>query len=121
MRLRIKASDVVHVLLLAVSVAATSYIAYRIVGFLGVGVLGLIIGVGAQTVGIEQGGPIGHDQAAGVYAQHMAAVDRMSAAERAERRAAIKTVAFPLLVAKVVSGALIVIGFGLFFVFQLSE
>jgi hypothetical protein len=48
----------------------------------------------------------------------MAAVERMSAAERAERRAEIENAALPLLVAKIVSAGLIVIGFGLFFVFQ---
>ena len=115
MRLRVKASDVAFVLLLTGVVAGTSYFAYQLVGFIGVGILGLIIGVIAQTVGLEQGGAIGHDQAPSVYAMHMAAVDRMSAAERAERRAAIKADAFPLLLTKVVSGALIVIGFAMFF------
>ena len=120
MHRRSRTSDVVHAILLAVSLGATSYVAYQITGFLGVGVLGLIIGVIALTVELERGGPIGHDQAAGVYSQHMAAVERMSPAEKAERRAAIESAAFPLLVAKIVSAGLIVVGFGLFFVFQLG-
>ena len=121
MGLRVKASDAAFVLLLTGVVAGTSYFAHQLVGFTGVGLLGLIIGVVAQTVGLEQGGPIGHDQAPGVYAMHITALDRMSAAERAEGRAAIKADPFPLLVTKVVSGALIVIGFGMFFVFQMHE
>lgn len=121
MRLRIRTSDVVYVLLLVVSLGATSFLAYRIVGFLGVGVLGLIIGLIAVTVEMEQGGPIGHSRAPNVYAQYMAAVERMSAAEKAERRAEIKRDAFPLLVAKIVSSVLITIGFWLFFAFQLNE
>jgi hypothetical protein len=50
----------------------------------------------------------------------MAAVEHMSAAERAERRAEIESAAVPLLVAKIVSAGLIVVGFGLFFVFDLG-
>jgi len=118
MQLRLRTSRVVHVLLLAASLAATSCLAYQIVGFLGIGVLGLIIGVIALTVEMERGGPIGFYNATDIYAQHMAAVERMSAAEKAERRAEIESAAFPLLVAKTVSAGLIVVGFGLFFVFQ---
>lgn len=120
MHLRFITLDVVHVFLLVVSLGATSYLAYQIVGFLGVGVLGLIIGVIALTVEMEQGGPVGHSRASNLYAQHMAAVERMSAAEKAKRRAEIKSAAFPLLVAKIVSAGLIIVGLGLFFVFQLG-
>jgi hypothetical protein len=59
MRLRIRISDLVHVLLLAVSLAATSDVAYRIVGFLGIGLLGLIIGLIAFNVDVQQGGRLG--------------------------------------------------------------
>jgi hypothetical protein len=95
------------------SLGATSYIAYRIVGFLGQ----CIIGVIALTVEMERGGPVGHGQASSLYAQHMTAVERMSSTERAERRAEIESAAVPLLVAKTVSAGLIVVGLGLFFVF----
>jgi hypothetical protein len=120
MRLRFRTSHVVYLVLLAISLGATSYIAYQIVGFLGIGVLGLIIGVISLTVEIERGGPVGHGQASGLYAQHMIAVERMSAAERSERHADIESAAVPLLVAKIVSAGLIVVGFGLLFVFQLG-
>jgi len=50
----------------------------------------------------------------------MAAVERMSAAEKAERRAEIESAAVPLLVAKIVSAGLILVGFGLFFIFELG-
>jgi uncharacterized protein involved in response to NO len=74
----------------------------------------------ALTIEMERGGPVGHGQVSSLYAQHMAAVERMSAAERAERRAEIESAAVPLLVAKIVSAGLLVIGFGLFFVFDLG-
>jgi hypothetical protein len=44
----------------------------------------------------------------------------MSTAERAERRAEIESAALSLLVAEIVSAGLIVMGFGLFFVFELG-
>jgi hypothetical protein len=120
MHLRLRTSELVHILLLVVSLGAVSYVAYRIVGFLGIGVFGLVIGVLALTIEMERGGPVGHSQASSLYAQHMAAVEHMSAAERAERRAEIESAAVPLLVAKIVSAGLIVVGFGLFFVFDLG-
>jgi hypothetical protein len=117
---RFSTSHVVHLLLLVVCLGATSYLAYQIGGFLGIGVLGLIIGVIALAVELERGGPVGHDQASSLYSQHMAAVERMSAAERAERRTEIESAVLPLLVAKIVSAGLIVVGFALFYVFQLG-
>lgn len=116
MHLRFRTSHLVYLVLLVVSLGATSYVAYQIVGFLGVGVLGLI----ALTVELQRGGPDGLYNATNLYAQHMAAVERMSAAERAERRAEIESAAIPLLVAKTVSAGLIIVGFGLFFVFRLG-
>jgi hypothetical protein len=120
MHLRFRTSHVVYLVLLVVSLGATSYVAYQIVGFLGVGVLGLIIGVIALTVELERGGPVGHGQASSLYAQHITTVERMSAAERAERRAEIESAALPLLIAKIASAGLTVVGFGLFLVFQLG-
>jgi hypothetical protein len=120
MRQRFRTSHLVHLILLVVSVGATSYVAYQIVGFLGIGVLGLIIGVISLTVELQAGGPDGFYYAANLYAQHMAAVENMSVAEKAEKRAEIESAALPLLVAKLVSAVLIIAGFGLFFVFQLN-
>lgn len=118
---RLRTEHVVYLSLLVLSLGAASYVAYRIVGFLGLGVLGLIIGVIALTVELERGGPIGdYYNATNLYAQHMAAVDRMSVAEKAERQAEIESTALPLQVAKLVSAALIVVGFGLFFAFDLG-
>jgi hypothetical protein len=119
--LRFGTSHVAYLILLVASLGTTSYVAHQIVGFLGVGVLGLIIGVIALTVELERGGPVGdYYNATSLYSQHMAAVERMSAAERAERRAEIESASVPLLIAKIASAGLIVVGFGLFFVFQLG-
>jgi hypothetical protein len=122
MHLRLRTEHVAYLSLLMLSLGATSYVAYRIVGFLGLGVLGLIIGVITLTVELERGGPIGdYYNATNLYAQHMAAVERMSATEKAERRAEIENAALPLRVAKLVSAGLIVVGFGLFFISDLGR
>ena len=63
MHLRLRTPAVVHLLLLVVSLGGVSYVAYRIVGFLGIGIFGLIIGVLALTIEMERGGPVGHGQA----------------------------------------------------------
>ena len=120
MHLHFRTPHLIYFALLMISVGAKSYVAYWMVGFLGVGVFGLIIGVIAVTVEMEQGGPVGHGQASSVYAQHMAAVERMSPSERAGRHAEIESAALPLLVAKIVGCDLIAFGFGLFFVFELG-
>lgn len=120
MHLHFRTPHLIYFALLMISVGAISYAAYRMVGFLGVGVLGLIIGVIALTVEMERGGPVGHGQASSPYAQHIAAVERMSPSESAERRAEIESATFPLLVAKIVSGGLIAFGFGLLFIFELG-
>jgi hypothetical protein len=52
---RFSTLHVVYLLLLVVSLGATSYLAYQIGGFLGIGVLGLIIGVIALAVELERG------------------------------------------------------------------
>jgi hypothetical protein len=52
MHLRFQASHLVYLLLLVVSLGGVSYVAYQIVGSLGVGVFGLTIGVIALTVEI---------------------------------------------------------------------
>ncbi|HZH11597.1 MAG TPA: hypothetical protein VEZ24_14645 [Microvirga sp.] len=118
MRLRFGMHHLVYLALLAVSLGATSYVAWRIAGFLGIGVFGLIVGLIALTVELEGGRPIVHGQAASLYIQFMAAEEKMSSAEKAARRAEIESAALPLLVAKIVSAGLILIGFGAFFAFE---
>jgi hypothetical protein len=54
MHLGFRTSHIVSLFLLMGSLGGTSYVAYQIVGFLGVGVLGLITGGIALTVELEQ-------------------------------------------------------------------
>jgi hypothetical protein len=94
--------------------------AFLLAGFLGLGVLGLIVGVMAQRIELEKDGAVGHSMATSLYAQQFKAQESMTRAERAERRAENEALLKWLFVAKVVSAGLIILGFGFFVLFQLG-
>jgi hypothetical protein len=93
---------------------------FLLAGFIGLGVLGLIIGVMAQRIELEKDGAVGHVMTTSLYAEQFKARENMSRAEKAERRAEAQALLKWLFVAKVVSAGLIILGFGLFFQFQLG-
>lgn len=93
---------------------------FLLVGFIGLGVLGLIIGVMAQRIELEKDGAVSHYMTESLYAQQIKAQDSMSRAEKAERRAETQAHLKWLFVAKVVSAGLIILGFGFFVLFQLG-
>ena len=99
--------------LLAVGVLA--YFAYRIVGFLGVGVLGVLIGFIAVRVDLEKEGAVGSVWAASLHAQQVSHRQTAPHAERAARRAEMQALRRPLLIAKIIAAVLAAVGFGGFF------
>lgn len=92
-------------------------IGYVIVGWLGVGIVGLLVAFLAIRMEIEGDGPIGSVQDAGSYAAHR---ERWRAAEasdegiRAERRATLRA----LTLARLIGGVYILVGLGGFFLVQ---
>ncbi len=100
--------------------AAVALGAFLLAGFLGLGVLGLVVGLMAQRIELEKDGAVSNYMATSLYAQQMEARERMSRAERAERRAEAEALLKWLFVAKVVSAGLIILGFGFFVLFQLG-
>jgi hypothetical protein len=94
--------------------------AFLLAGFLGLGVLGLIVGVMAQRIELEKDGAVSNYMATSLYADQFKARESMNPAERAERRAETRTLLKWLFVAKVVSAGLIILGFGFFVLFQLG-
>jgi hypothetical protein len=93
--------------------------AFLLAGFIGLGVLGLIIGVMAQRIELEKDGATSNVMTTSLYAQQFKAQESMTRAEKAARQAENDTLLKWLFVAKVVSAGLIILGFGLFFQFQL--
>lgn len=94
--------------------------AFLLAGFLGLGVLGLIIGLMAQRIELEKDGAVSNYMTTSLYAQQFKAQEHMSRAERAERQAGVRVLLKWLSVAKIVSAGLVILGFGLFFLFQLA-
>jgi hypothetical protein len=89
--------------------------AFRIVGFLGVGVLGLLIGFIAAQIDLEKEGAVGGAFGSGLYARHMMAQQTMSRSERAAHKAEVQSLQRPLLIVKIIAAVLIVVGFAGFF------
>jgi hypothetical protein len=94
------------------AVAALAFFAFQIVGWLGIGLLGVLIGFIAVRVDLEREGMIGPGV---VHAQQMMARQHASASERAAHRSEMQSLARPLLIAKIISAVLVVLGFGGFF------
>jgi hypothetical protein len=94
--------------------------AFLLAGFIGLGVLGLIIGVMAQRIELEKDGAVSNEMTTSLYADQIKAQERMTRAERAEHRAETQALLKVLSVAKIVSAGLVILGFGFFFLFQLG-
>ena len=107
--MRLSRTEIVLLPVLMLGTVALAYEGYRLVGFLGIGTLGLLIGFIAVQVDLEKGGAVGGSQTQ-LYAQHMASRAMMSRSERAAYRAAVESTRRPLLIAKVIAAVLIVLG-----------
>ena|SRR5215471_16113939 len=93
-------------------VTALAFFAHRIVGFLGIGLLGVLIGFLAVQVDLDKEGMIGPGV---LHAQQMMARENASPSERAAHRSEMQSHACPLLIAKIISATLVIIGIGGFF------
>ena len=100
--------------------AGIALVAFLLAGFIGLGVLGLIIGVMAQRIELEKDGAVSNEMTTSLYADQIKAQERMTRAERAEHRAETRALLKVLSVAKIVSAGLVILGFGFFFLFQLG-
>ena len=85
---------------------------YRLVGFLGVGVLGLLIAFIAVRMDLEKDGAIGSAFSSHLYAQQMTAHQGMSRSERAAHHAERGSLVRALTFAKIIGAILITVGFG---------
>ena len=93
---------------------------FVLAGYIGLGVLGLLIGVMAQRIELEKDGAVSNPMTTSLYAQQFKARERMSRAERAEHEAETRALLKVLSIAKIVSAGLVILGFGFFFLFQLG-
>ncbi|MGO4573486.1 hypothetical protein [Microvirga sp. 2TAF3] len=118
--MRMTRTDWVLLPLLVAVLAAFAYGLYALVGFFGMGLLGLIIGVMAQRIELEKDGAVSNFMTTSLYAEQFKARQAMTRAERAEHHHETRMMMKALFVAKVVSAGLVILGFGFFALFQLG-
>src|SRR5829696_7557153 len=94
-----------------------SYLAFRTVGWIGVGVLGLLTAFIAVRVEIEQDGPVGSQQNTELFTSSLRGRERMTRSERGRAETGSRLRAGNL--GKIIGAVLILVGFGGFFLFQL--
>jgi hypothetical protein len=95
---------------------ALAFLAYRIVGSLGIGILGVLIGFIAVRVDLEKEGAVGSEWAASLHAQQVGRRHNAPHSERAAHRAEMQALGRPLLLAKIIGAVLVAIGsVGLFY------
>lgn len=105
--------DYVAFPLLAALAITVFYGALRLVGFFGLGIVGLVIGFIAVRMDLERDAA-SHEPR--VLEEQFKARDRMSRAERADLHASQQARLKPLFVAQVLAAGLIILGFGFHFV-----
>lgn len=93
----------------AVCVAVAIYFAFKIVGFLGVGILGLLMMFVAFQADLTKGGT------SSTYSIIPRPSHHMGHAEKAARRAEAQSLSHPILIGKLLGLCIAVIGFGALF------
>src|SRR6266480_6668046 len=93
--LRLSKTEIYMLPPVLLGVAALAFFAYRIVGFLGIGLLGLLIGFIAVQVDLDKEGVIGPSV---LHAQQMMARQHANPSERAAHRSEMQSLSRPLLI-----------------------
>jgi hypothetical protein len=96
--------------LTVIAAGAMIYGAFRIAGFLGIVVLGILTIFVATQIDLDKEGAIGGVQNANMYAKQAEARQQWSRAEKAAHRAEMATLELPILIGKLLGAALIGIG-----------
>jgi len=105
----------VLLVLCAVGLLGLAYLAWRAVGWFGVGLLGLLVVFLAVRIELEGNRPIGPEMTADLHAGQYRAEAGFDQAEHANRRAERGGVTSAARLASLFGGGLTVVGFGLFF------
>lgn len=103
----------------AAAAVACAYVGYRVIGWLGVGIFGLIVALVAVQVDMDGAAPIGTQQNTGSFAGTIAAQDAANRAEKAGRHAEAVSRGRVLLFAKGLGAIIAVVGGIGFVLFQL--
>ena len=109
--MRLSRTDIYVLALVLAATAALTFAIHRLVGFLGVGVLGLLTAFIAVRMDLEKDSAIGSAFSGNLYVQQMTAHQSMNHAERAGRYAEKVSLSRALVIAKIIGAVLITVGF----------
>jgi hypothetical protein len=98
-------------LLVVAIVGTASFVAFRMAGPLGMGLLGLLVAFVAQRIDLEKDGAVGGTMTANLYAMQIIAQQQMTRAERAAHKHETKSMMRATTLAMVIGLALVVVGF----------
>jgi hypothetical protein len=118
--LEVLRSEYAFALITASLAALVAVIAYELVGYLGIALLGLatlLIGVTAE---LGKDGPLGSINNPELHAWDARHRDELTRAERAERRSEAGALLRSLFFVRLIGAAFVLVGFGGFYFFQLG-
>lgn len=105
----------VMIALAAIALVGLAYCALSAIGWLGVGILGLLVLFVALRVELEGDQPVGTQTTPGLYASHIHAERAQNPAERAGRRAEVASFTASARLFAIAGALLAILGFGLLF------
>jgi hypothetical protein len=117
--LQLLRSDYAFALITASLAVLVAVIAYELVGYLGLGILGLLTLLISATMELGKDGPIGSTNNPELHAWEARHRDGLTRAERAERRSEVGALLRSLLFVRLIGAAFVLVGFGGFFLIQL--
>jgi hypothetical protein len=117
--LQVLRSDYAFALITASLTVLLAVIAFEVVGYLGIAMLGLLTLLICANVELGKDGPLGGINNPELHAWDAAHREGLTRAERAERRSEVGSLLRSLFFVRLIGGAFVVIGFGGFFLIQL--
>jgi|GEM_PF-999772 len=105
----------VMIVLAAIGLIGIAYFAWSAIGWLGVGLLGLLVLFVALRVELEGDRPVGHQTTPELYARHFQAERAQNPAERAGRQAEVAAFTAAARLFAIAGALLAIIGFALLF------
>src|SRR5215207_522206 len=117
--LQVLRSEYAFALITASLAVLLAVIAFDLIGYLGLAMFGLLTLLICINVELGKDGPIGGINNPELHAWDAAHRERLTRAERAERRGEVGSLLRSLFFVRLIGGALVVVGFGGFFLIQL--
>jgi hypothetical protein len=117
--LQVLRSEYAFALITASLAVLLAVIAFELVGYLGIAMLGVLTLLICANVELGKDGPIGGINTPELHAWDAAHREGMTRAERAAHRSEVGSLLRALVFVRLIGGAFVVIGFGGFFLIQL--